>query len=292
MNCPRYANIRISNFVNKVDETSQMQFAAMLFELDRKLSCIVYRGTDDSLVGWREDFNMSFMTCVPSQQESVHYLQQVAMLRRGKIILCGHSKGGNLAVYAAMHVRKPLRNRILQIYNNDGPGFTQDMIVKERYQELFPKIRTFLPESSIVGMLFERSEKYEIVKSTQKGLKQHDAGTWEIERNHFVYANNVSPTCKIIDESLKAWIASLDAEQKKIYVESIFGVLDSMGIKTVNEFFSIGLKGFNSAFRTFSGMDSEVKQKILEITKILFEITGQNLKANLGSANAKDSNMQ
>lgn len=281
MECPRFENIKISNFVNEISEKKQSQFSAMVFELDRRTIYVGYRGTDDTIIGWKEDFNMCFMPYVPSQKEAVAYLEQISKIRREKMILGGHSKGGNLAVYAAMNAQKLNKSRIIQIYNNDGPGFEKETMASESYLKILPKIRTFLPESSVVGMLFEHGEKAEIVKSSQKGLLQHDASSWEVRKNRFVYLESVSDASKIIDDSIKSWIASLDEEQRRMFVESIFTMLDAVGVKTTGELYNVGLKGISSAFKSFTGMDAEMKQRLLEITKVLFGIMSQNVKANL-----------
>lgn len=277
--CSRFYNMRITNYVNNVSEELQKQFSAMTIEIDENTRYIAFRGTDDTIVGWREDFNMGLMTCVPSQLDAVRYLEEAVEEGSQKLILGGHSKGGNLAVYAAIKCRPDIKRRIVQVYNNDGPGFQREILESREYQEMLPRIKTIVPESSIVGMLLGHEEEYEIVQSSQKGIMQHDAGTWEVRRNSFVYLDSVSNASKFLDRSLKEWVESLDEEHRKTFVDSLFTILDASGAKTTVELNAMGLKSLNSALKAIGNMDQEVKHKLRLIIKSLFMIINQNRKS-------------
>ena len=151
----RYKDIRLANYINDIRFDEQSQFCAMTVELGDGFCNVVYSGTDSTIVGWKEDFNMSFLTATPGQEESVQYLQKVAKQTKFPLRLMGHSKGGNLAVYAAVNSERKLQDRIDIIYSNDGPGFNDSMIDPGMYRNLTDRIRSIVPESSIVGMLFE-----------------------------------------------------------------------------------------------------------------------------------------
>lgn len=279
--CPRFCNMNIVNYVNNISEEHQKQFSAMTIEIDENTRYIAFRGTDDTIIGWREDFNMGLMPCVPSQLDAVDYLSQTAQGGNQRLILGGHSKGGNLAVYAAFKADSGIRKRIIQVYNNDGPGFQKEVLESEEYRRMLPRIKTIVPETSIVGMLLGHEEEYEIVKSSQRGIMQHDAGSWEVRRNSFVYLNSVSNASKFLDYSLKQWIASLDDEHRQIFVDSLFSILDAPGAKTTVELGDMGFKGINSAFKAISNMDPEVKHNLRLILKSLFQIINQNRKATV-----------
>lgn len=276
--CPRFYNMRIVNYVNHISEELQQQFSAMTIEVDEDTLYIAYRGTDDTIVGWREDFNMSFLPSVPSQIEAADYLVQTLKGRTENVIVGGHSKGGNLAVYSAIHAPKEIKDRILQVYNNDGPGFLSHVLQSAEYQEMLPKIKTILPESSVVGMLFGHEEEYEIVRSSQKGIMQHDAGSWEVERNGFVYLDSLSNASKFLDYSFKSWVANLDDEHRKMFVDGLFTLLEASGAKTTGELYALGYKNISSAAKMLGSMDTEMKQNLLLITKSLFDIIGHNMK--------------
>lgn len=278
--CPRFANMRISNYVNYISEELEQQFSAMTIEIDEKTIYIAYRGTDDTIVGWKEDFNMSFLPFVPSQAAAVRYLEATMKSRnwRKKIILGGHSKGGNLAVYASIKCSKAIRRKIVQVYNNDGPGFLEDTLQTEEYREMLSRIRTIVPESSVVGMLLGHEEQYDVVVSSQKGILQHDAATWEVQRNDFIYLESVSDSSVRLDKALKRWLSAQNEEQRRLFVDQIFALLDATGAKTTLEIGTMGIKNVNQVLKVMANMDPEVKQKLREFWRALFEITNENRK--------------
>lgn len=279
--CPRFSNMRIVNYVNNISEELQKQFSAMTIEVDKDTLYIAYRGTDDTIVGWREDFNMSFLPDIPSQMDAAKYLQDTLRNRSEKVILGGHSKGGNLAVYAAMKSPKEIKDRIIIAYNNDGPGFLNNILQSEEYQEILPKVRTIVPESSVIGMLLGHEEEYEIVRSSQRGIMQHDAGSWEVRRNDFVYLDSLSNASKFLNASLKKWVAGLDEEQRKKFVDSLFQMLEASGAKTTGELYALGLKNLGNARKVFGSMSAEDKQQFMLVVKSLFDIVNQNMKASI-----------
>lgn len=278
--CPRFQNMRILNYVNHISEELQKQFSAMTIEIDKNTLYIAFRGTDDTIVGWREDFNMSFQPVVPSQIEAANYLEETVKGRSEKLIVGGHSKGGNLAVYASMKASKDVKNRIIRVYNNDGPGFQKYILESSEYQEIIPKVKTIVPESSIIGMLLWHEEEYEIVHSSQRGIMQHDAGTWEVMRNSFVYLDSVSNASKFLDNTIKEWIATLDTNQRKEFVDRLFEILESQGAKTTNELSAMGLKNLVGAIKVIGNMDPVVKRNLSIVVKSLFSIINQNLKTS------------
>ena len=264
--CPRFQNMRILNYVNHISEELQKQFSAMTIEIDKNTLYIAFRGTDD--------------TIVPSQIEAANYLEETVKGRSEKLIVGGHSKGGNLAVYASMKASKDVKNRIIRVYNNDGPGFQKYILESSEYQEIIPKVKTIVPESSIIGMLLGHEEEYEIVHSSQRGIMQHDAGTWEVMRNSFVYLDSVSNASKFLDNTIKEWIATLDTNQRKEFVDRLFEILESQGAKTTNELSAMGLKNLVGAIKVIGNMDPVVKRNLSIVVKSLFSIINQNLKTS------------
>ena len=166
----RFQDMKLSCYVNQIDEEEEKQFSALVAECQDNTYFVAFRGTDDTLVGWKEDFNMSYILAVPSQLEAVSYLEKVAEKVRGKLRLGGHSKGGNLAVYAAVQCKEEIQERIIEIYNNDGPGFSKEMLISEPYNRVRERIWTIVPQTSVVGMLLEHEEEYLVTKSSQSEL--------------------------------------------------------------------------------------------------------------------------
>ena len=184
----RFADVRMFAFEDRSDEEAQMQFAAVSFLLPDKSVFIAFRGTDTTLVGWKEDFNMSFLESVPAQVRAAEYAAEILKLCRfHRIRIGGHSKGGNLAAWAGLHLPRRAYDRLLAVYNNDGPGFNRSMTELPEYKLLREKLHTFIPESSIVGVLLEHCEEYTVIASTARSVMQHEALSWCTERNHFIH---------------------------------------------------------------------------------------------------------
>ena len=196
----RFSSMKICGYVNHVDADEQKQFSAMTFGLNDGTYYVAYRGTDNTLVGWKEDLNMSFMSPIPAQEEAVRYLERAAkeLPGRPKFRVGGHSKGGNLAVYASQFCSDRTRRYILDVYNNDGPGF------RKEFKSLAERIHTFVPQSSIVGMLLEYEEPYTVIHSSSiSGILQHNPFTWEVLGPRFVYEEDTDKFSQYIDRTLK-----------------------------------------------------------------------------------------
>lgn len=232
---PRYMDAKLFAYENTIDEEREMQFAAMTYRLSDDSLFVAYRGTDDTLIGWKEDFNMSFMSHVPAQERAAAYLNYVAGVHTGKIRTGGHSKGGNLAIWAAVHANGAVRPRILRAYSNDGPGFTREMLKSQAYLSMKDRCMTYVPQSSLVGMFMEHDENYEIIYSAKSGLMQHDPFSWAVNRNRYVYLDNRSAFGEHSGASLRLWLDSMTAEDKQNLIEDLFEVLESTGAKTLTE---------------------------------------------------------
>lgn len=171
---PRFRNIKFGDFVSKTNDTLQEQFAAVTFYMPDGQAYIVYRGTDSTLIGWKEDFNMAFMPKVPAQQDALDYINRIAAKFDGYINLCGHSKGGNLAIYSAAFGDAALQDRVRCIYAHDAPGFSKENLQSAGYKRIQYRIRKTIPQASLIGMLLENHDNYTVVESRQIGIMQHD----------------------------------------------------------------------------------------------------------------------
>ena len=246
-------------FVNRISDKDNMQFSAMAFSLGNGDTVVAYRGTDDTIVGWRENFNMSFIYPVPAQAEAVSFLEYVASKTEGRIYLMGHSKGGNLAVYAGVKSSPATRARIEKIYSNDGPGFDQAFVSGADYKEMRDKMLSVLPQSSIVGMLLENPDNYTVVKSNSIGLLQHDGLSWAVMGDKFIHLDSLTKNSRKLDENMEKMLAGMTREERQRFVVSLFDAIESQtGAKTLTDLNSDKMK----LFKVWNALDDKSKAQI------------------------------
>lgn len=272
----RFKNMKLSGYVNIVEREKQMQFSAVVIEISDNCHYISYRGTDNTIVGWQEDFNMYYLFPLPSQQTALKYLEQAAKRLSGSFILGGHSKGGNLAVYASIFCNSEIQKRIEGVYNHDGPGFDSKVIEQSGYKSMINKIHTYVPQSSIFGMMFEHAEEYTIVKSTQKGFLQHDIYSWEIKRNHFETLNTMTNTSTFFDHTLTQLVSDMDEQQRKTLIEGIFSILESTDDKTFNEIAENWKSNSGIIFKSLKDMDNNTRSMIISTLLNLIKCAKNN----------------
>lgn len=273
----RFSPLNLSGYVNQVDLAKEKQFSAIVTELDPHRHYVAYRGTDLSLAGWKEDFNMSFTTPVPAQEDAVRYLEYVGSKLKGNFIIGGHSKGGNLAVYAGAFCSPELQKRIITIYNNDGPGFDSTILQTEGYQNIRAKIKTFVPQSSVVGMLLQHEEDYYVIHSTQIGLMQHDLYSWQVDRDNFVYLDQVTDGSKFIDETLKTWITSLEPEQREEFVDALFSIFEHTEVSSLKELTENWYGNSKLMLKSIRNMDETMRSSISKTLRLLFKAARQHV---------------
>lgn len=268
----RFCGMVVSDFVNEIDEKTQTQFSAVCIKLDENESYISFRGTDNTLVGWKEDFNMGFVCPVPSQVLATEYLNQAAKRHEtGTFRVGGHSKGGNLAVYAAAFCEKAVKERISAVYNYDGPGFDRTVLEKDGYREICERTRTFVPQSSVVGMLLGHEEAYTIVHSTQVGIMQHDLYSWEVMRNRFVYLDTVTGGSKMVDYTLKNWLAQTSAADRERVIDAVYAIFAETHVRTVKELSENWYMAAKSMIKTLNGLDEPTRALVNEAIATLMK---------------------
>ena len=255
----RFAQTSVIAYANKISDVQQKQFSALTFLVGDKDCFIAFRGTDDTIVGWKECFNMSFMRPIPAQTEAVAYLERIATaFPDRRIYLGGHSKGGNLAVYAAVRCCEGTRERIAAVYNNDGPGFDGEFIGSAEYASVRERIHTLVPQTSIVGMLLEHEGRYRVVKSTMNGLLQHNAFSWEVLGGSFVTVDDLSEESRRIDSALKQWLSEITMEERRRVVDSIYDILSHISAKTLTDLNTDRLK----LIKAWNGLDAVSKRHV------------------------------
>ena len=269
--CPRFASMTLCNYVSTLDIEAQQQFAAMHINITPNLTFIAFRGTDSTVTGWREDFNMSYMMPVPAQQSAVEYVNQTAKGMFKKYWIGGHSKGGNLAIYSGTFCNPRIQKKIVRINSFDGPGFNRKMIDDTAYRLIEDKIAAYVPESSIVGMLMEHEEDYKVVQSTEFGLLQHEGFSWLVERDVFVLANDVGEFSKSFSVTLKNWLAGMSTEQRKGVVDAFFDVFVQAGIHDFMEIADMDVKTAGALVKAVAKVPQEHRERMGKLIKLLIE---------------------
>ena len=229
----RFGNTLLLQYRDILIPEEDTQFAAITFLLDNNSAFLAFRGTDYTLTGWKEDFNMTFRESVPAQQLAAQYTTEISQRYPMPLYLGGHSKGGNLAVYSAVKSDPLIRSRIQAVYNHDGPGFTDFVMEDPAYLEMVPRISTIIPQSSVIGMLLEHREPYTVVKSKQLGLLQHDFYSWLLEGPAFVPMEEVSENSRFLDLTIKEWLGGMTSEERNEIVDTVFDLLSIGNVSSV-----------------------------------------------------------
>lgn len=233
----RFGQSRLYMYRDAFIPEQETQFAAMTFLLDDSSMFLAFRGTDSSLIGWKEDFNMTFQQTIPAQRLAVQYVREVALERIAPMRLGGHSKGGNLAVFAAARSSPMVQKRILEVYNNDGPGFTEYLMGDPGYLAMVPRVKTYIPQSSVIGMLLEHEEPYTVIRSKTVGVLQHDLYSWELAGPKFVTMEEITESSHFLDATIKTWFAEMTNQERNQLVDVMFGLLSTGGVDHAPDIF-------------------------------------------------------
>ena len=229
----RFGECQLCMYRDLLIPEQDTQFAAMTFLMDDGSMFLAFRGTDNSLVGWKEDFNMTFQQTIPAQRLALQYTREVALEMMRPMRLGGHSKGGNLAVFAAARSSPMIQQQILEVFNHDGPGFTQYLMGDPGYIAMVPKIRTYIPQSSVIGMLLEHEEPYTVIRSKSIGLLQHDLYTWDVLGKQFIPVEEITENSQFVDATIKTWFADMTNQERSQLVDVMFSLLGSGGAENV-----------------------------------------------------------
>lgn len=274
----RYKDFVVSDFVNERDSQAEKQFCAVCFR-NREFVYVSFRGTDATVVGWKEDVNLSFMDAIPAQTQSVAYLKAAAKkFKKHKILTGGHSKGGNLAIYAAAKSSKRLQNRIQAIYSHDGPGFRKEFFLSEGYRRIESKIKKTVPYSSIIGMLLENPTPYDIIDSKSVSIFQHNPYKWIVKDHLFIPKQHLSPSWYYFDSSVNKWIEGISETERKQFFDLVFLFFETANItefKSRATNFSLVIKNLRQIYGKYKSLDDEtkmfLKRTIKELIAILLE---------------------
>lgn len=268
---PRFADSKLSCYVDVTDHDQEMtQFAALHIELSDGTVYVAFRGTDTTIVGWREDFCLGFQI-VPAQRRAVEYLNRTLNGDGVRYRIGGHSKGGNLAVYAVMMCQENIRGKIIEIYSNDGPGLCDSIIDQEQYAKIQKKIRKIVPEFSIIGQLFACESECAIVKSAASGILQHDPMSWEVEGYEFQKTGHLNDECRLYNQIFDMWIEDVDMEHRQVFIEDFFGALTAGGAKNIKDVVDGGVNSFETILLAMGNSDRKTKLVVGKFFKSLFQ---------------------
>ena len=277
----RYKEIKVFGFLNDIDDERTKQFAAVCYQWEEDKRWIIFRGTDETLIGWKEDFMMTYSDLIPAQTDAIEYLKKQAETFSGTLNVSGHSKGGNLSLYASAMQDEAVQNRIEKIYCWDSPGVHRSILGTEGYQRVVSKAKRYIPQDSIVGLMLESQVPYHIIESQGSGISQHSALMWNIEEDHFVELTELTRNSQLTDQTFKQWTEVVSDEDLKLFFDTFFELFFEMGVETVNDvYYNFRMymqKFFEKAYR----MDPEKREVLLRVGHLLFQIRYEIWKENL-----------
>lgn len=253
----RYKEIKLSAYVYEKTDTSQ--FGAVTIELPNNQVFISFEGTDLTIAGWYEDAAMSFLYPTEAQKKAGNYLKEALAIYR-KVWVCGHSKGGNLAIVGSMRVPILKRNKIVAIYSFDGPGVKEEEYNTLLYKSIKNKIRKYIPEQSLIGTLFKQDQKI-VIKSKNKGIWQHDVTSWLVEGN-FLNRGRQSTLSKELERTFALWLEKYNLKERKRIVDSLFSLFSA---SEITSFYEISKDNIYSLYRLVNAtmdLDDETKKML------------------------------
>ena len=266
---PRYQSLKFFGVVSEWDKDTTKQFAAVTVEVEPSVRLVVFRGTDETLIGWKEDFLMTYSPLVAAQTDAKEYLAKQASLFDGDLMVSGHSKGGNLAIYAAATQEEDVQLRIVDIFCFDSPGLYRSVLETKGYQNIVPLAMRYIPQDSLVGLMLESEVPYVIVKSNATGAMQHSAMTWGIEDGQFIKMEKLTKNSQLNDQTLKKWTESVSDEELELFWNVFFELLFSVGIDTVNDLYGQFMHYVQEFLKAAGDMDEEKRELLTRIALLL-----------------------
>lgn len=276
----RFKNMIITDYVQNNDASIEQQFSAITIHISESEIYVSYCGTDSSILGWKEDFNLAYMENIPAQFSGLEYIKSIASKYvNTRIHVGGHSKGGNVAIYAAIFADESIQNRIIDVVNYDGPGFDQKILDSIPNPSIIDKITTYLPQGSVIGRLMEHKGKIFIVHSDAKGILQHDIFSWSVMKDEFIRFYKWTNGSEIMNNSVCEWLKNTTPEKRKIFIDSIFELLYSTSAETFNGFTKVLVQKLPTIIKTYSNLSDEDKSVMIEMLKLFIKSYYDSLKS-------------
>jgi len=268
--CPRFEEIRLSLFEENVDYVIGRQFAAVTYTIKKPeyKKVIAFRGTDSSVVGWKEDFELAYMERIPAQESACKYLERTIGIFSSKFIVCGHSKGGNLAMYAGSHFDAARHNKLIKIINFDGPGFDFSIAQRDPFQQYEHKIINYIPGESMVGLLLDSVGKRLVVSSASRFVFQHNALNWEVERAQFVQGS-LSNIALLLEHTLKTWLKKISISEREMFLEALFEILGASEGNAIKLDAQENLQQLKIVHQKYSKLDKETRALLTQVFESL-----------------------
>lgn len=282
-----------NTYTNSSIENRSKTTPNLACDTDNSFAYIGFRGTDTSVTGWRENFNMAFTSPVPAQEQAVRYLESIAPYLPKRLFIGGHSKGANLALYAALKASPEIQQRIERVYVHDGPGFKEGAISEEEWRRLEGRIYRSLPQESVVGLLMNCPIPYKVVNAQEHGLDQHSPFTWEVndECNDFSYAEKLSDGAQFFDAVFNKWLAQYSDSEAAAIVDALFRAIEAAGVTNASEIFFGGLKTIPLINKAAQNLDNEsgavLRNALGSLAAIAANEAGQSMSRNAQSVGRK-----
>ena len=259
----RFAGLSLSSYRSVLDKEVEKQFAAMIFSLpELDYQHIVFRGTDDSVIGWKEDFQLTYSREIPAHRSAIAFLSEHLPNLSGHITVSGHSKGGNLALYSAVQSSTALREQIAELLLLDSPGLMKSLLEKPSYQEVKAKMTVIRPQDSVVGVMLYWDMRAQLVASEGIGFAQHNALSWEVDLaiNDFVHEDHPTEMSQRLEETFQEWIETLPNQQLKQVCDLFFDTILDSGIESLDD---LGIKTLPKLGQEFGNLTDQQK-KVLQ----------------------------
>ena len=288
----RFKDMIISDYIKTNDIETEKQFGAITIHISEKEMYISFIGTDSTINGWKEDFNMAFMDNVPCQLSGKNYVEEISKKYPNKYIrIGGHSKGGNVAVYSAITAKEEIKNRIIKVDNFDGPGFNKKFIDEYKNEKILDKIETYIPQDSIIGRILEHQEKTTVSLSVEKGILQHDIYSWQVLRDEMIKSEKNTKTSENINKTVTDWLKTTTTEQRKIFIDSVFELFFSTDATTFGDIKNSLTTSMVKIFKSYSKLNEEDRKVMTEMIKI-FASSYLNVIKERGTVNLDNKKLK
>ncbi|WP_170832751.1 Mbeg1-like protein [Butyrivibrio sp. INlla16] len=274
----RFHDMRINYHTDVLDESNEEQFSATTFILNEGTVYVAFRGTDASLVGWKEDFNLAYSHPIAAQKSSVAYLEKIAACTKADLYVGGHSKGGNLAVYSAMYCSDDVRNRIKKVYSFDGPGFRPEIKKESHYAEISSRVSKYIPASSIVGIIMEDENSYNVVDASGMGTFQHNTYNWKINGDRIARKKGRKAHYLLMDDALNTWILGLTQDELHAFTDTLYDVVNASGASSLYDLRDDWTADMKKIAQAVNNLDDDTKKNIYKIVRLLFDTVHNQMK--------------